>query len=315
MWEEFATPAAALRYIKSEGSPSTLQQVQIERAAKISKARNGFEFSFEAPTGGATAKPPPKPAPTTAHTPSVASYVQVQSLSCCGSCRGRFCGVTTTCSQCPFPFFGRHQKINCPISSVFDGRDTILTEAQVHGAIPPPIPPPPPTLWQSLGNPSKKKPGCRYKEVCIHTHSFLIQTPNQSLKRWENATTGHNDEATNLQNIEFRYFEFLRLLERLSDTVRSLNLHHLGVYAIFLGNLRPVWGKFYTHLHNMGAGGRNACKPRKVPANRWVPKPQPLYHQKRGRRGLQSAPWVWGNISTAPGYTAALPMGMDSPGG
>ena len=49
MWQEFATPAAALRYTKSEGAPSNLQQVQIERAAKNSKARNGFEFSFEAP--------------------------------------------------------------------------------------------------------------------------------------------------------------------------------------------------------------------------------------------------------------------------
>ena len=52
MWQEFATPAAALRYTKSEGAPSNLQRVQIERAAKNSKARNGFEFSF-APTGGA----------------------------------------------------------------------------------------------------------------------------------------------------------------------------------------------------------------------------------------------------------------------
>ena len=34
MWQHFATPAAALRYIKSEGAPSNLQQVQIERAAK-----------------------------------------------------------------------------------------------------------------------------------------------------------------------------------------------------------------------------------------------------------------------------------------
>ena len=61
MWQEYATPAAALCYIKSEGAVSTLQQVQIERAAQNSKARNGFEFSFEAPTGGASAKPPNQP--------------------------------------------------------------------------------------------------------------------------------------------------------------------------------------------------------------------------------------------------------------
>ena len=64
MWKEFATTAAALRYVKSEGAPSSLQQVQIERAAKNSKPRNNFEFSFQAPTGAAAAKPPPKPAPT-----------------------------------------------------------------------------------------------------------------------------------------------------------------------------------------------------------------------------------------------------------
>ena len=98
MWQEFATPAAALRYTKSEGAPSNLQRVQIERAAKNSKACNGFEFSFETPTGGAAAKAPPKPARTTAHTPSVASYVEVLSSSYCASCRGRLCGVTATCS-------------------------------------------------------------------------------------------------------------------------------------------------------------------------------------------------------------------------
>ena len=100
MWQEFATPAAALRYTKSEGAPSNLQHVQIERAAKNLKARNGFEFSVEAPTRGAAPKPPPKPARTTAHTPSAASYVELLSSSNYASCRGRLCGVTATCSQC-----------------------------------------------------------------------------------------------------------------------------------------------------------------------------------------------------------------------
>ena len=53
-WQEFATPAAALRHIKAEGVPSTLQQVQIERVAKNSKPNNGFEFSYMPP---ATATP------------------------------------------------------------------------------------------------------------------------------------------------------------------------------------------------------------------------------------------------------------------
>ena len=99
----FATPAAALRYTKSEGAPSNHQPVQIECAAKNAKARNGFEFSFEAPTGGVAAKPPPKPARTTAHTPSVASYIEVLielSSSYCASCRCRLFGVTAICSQC-----------------------------------------------------------------------------------------------------------------------------------------------------------------------------------------------------------------------
>ena len=56
LWQEFATPATALRYIQSEGAPSTLQQVQIECVAKNSKERNVFEFSFEAPTTAAATK-------------------------------------------------------------------------------------------------------------------------------------------------------------------------------------------------------------------------------------------------------------------
>ena len=38
-WQEFPTPAAALRHVKVEGAPSTLQQVQVERAPKNSKPR------------------------------------------------------------------------------------------------------------------------------------------------------------------------------------------------------------------------------------------------------------------------------------
>ena len=57
-WQEFSTPAAALRHIKAEGAPSTLQQVQIERAAKNSKPRNGFEFSYNPPAAAAPQQPP-----------------------------------------------------------------------------------------------------------------------------------------------------------------------------------------------------------------------------------------------------------------
>ena len=61
-WQEFAPPAAALRHIKAEGAPSTLQQVQIERVAKNSKPRNGFEFSYtplpQQPPQSQAASPP-----------------------------------------------------------------------------------------------------------------------------------------------------------------------------------------------------------------------------------------------------------------
>ena len=56
-WQEFATPAAALRHIKAEGAPSTVQQVQIERAAKNSKPRNGFEFSYTRPATATSTVP------------------------------------------------------------------------------------------------------------------------------------------------------------------------------------------------------------------------------------------------------------------
>ena len=56
-WQEFSTPDAALRHIKAEGAPSTLQQVQIDRAAKYSKPGYGFEFSYNPPAASAPATP------------------------------------------------------------------------------------------------------------------------------------------------------------------------------------------------------------------------------------------------------------------
>ena len=61
------------RHVKPEGVPSTLQQVHIERKPENSKLGSGFEFLFQAPTA-AVAKPPPRPALTISHTPSVASW-------------------------------------------------------------------------------------------------------------------------------------------------------------------------------------------------------------------------------------------------
>ena len=100
-WQECATPAAALRHVKAEGAPSTLQQVQIERAAKNSKPRNGFEFSLKPPTAASPHQSPQSQAasaPTT--TQSIGTFVEVLSSSNCDSCRGKLCGVTSSCSQC-----------------------------------------------------------------------------------------------------------------------------------------------------------------------------------------------------------------------
>ena len=74
-------------------------------------------------------------------------------------------------------------------------------------------------------NPPKKKtqPAGLYKYV--HTKKILIQPRNQSYKRWENGTLGHKAQATNVQNTTLQRFEFLYLVELLSDTVRFLNLH------------------------------------------------------------------------------------------
>ena len=76
-WQEFATPAAALRHIEAEGAPSTLQQVQIERAAKNSKPRNALS-SHTSPL-----PPPQQPpqsqaaSPPTTTTQSIGSFVKV----------------------------------------------------------------------------------------------------------------------------------------------------------------------------------------------------------------------------------------------
>ena len=107
-WQEFATPAAALRHIKAEGAPSTLQQVQIERVAKNSKPRNGFEFSYTRPATAlsshtrALPQQPPQSqaAPTPTTTQSISGFVEVLGSSYCSSCRGKLCGVTSSWSQC-----------------------------------------------------------------------------------------------------------------------------------------------------------------------------------------------------------------------
>ena len=78
---------------------------------------------------------------------------------------------------------------------------------------------PTPTLLQSMGKPTKTKPLLSVYIVCIHTHSFRIQTSNQSFKRWENATLGDKAEATKLQIIEFLCFDLFRMVELLSDSL------------------------------------------------------------------------------------------------
>ena len=67
----------------------------------------------------------------------------------------------------------------------------------------------PSTPGSAWANPPKKKtqPAGLYKYV--HTNNFLVQTRNQSYKRWENATWGHKAQATNVQNTILQCFEFL----------------------------------------------------------------------------------------------------------
>ena len=77
----------------------------------------------------------------------------------------------------------------------------------------------------------------------------------------------HQAEATNLQNIEFLCFEFLRLVVLLSDTVRCTDLHHfLGICATFLGNLRPFGEKFTPIYTTWGLGAETPVNTRKLPA-------------------------------------------------
>ena len=75
--------------------------MQIERAAKNSKPRNGFEFSYNPPAAATPQQPPQSQAaspPTT--TQSIGGFVEVLGASYCSSCRGKLCGVTSSCSQC-----------------------------------------------------------------------------------------------------------------------------------------------------------------------------------------------------------------------
>ena len=84
----------------------------------------------------------------------------------------------------------------------------------------------------------EQNPSCRYIQVCTHTFIFNPDT-NPIIE-----TVGkHTNEATNFQNTELLCFEFLGLVELLSDTVLFVNLHHfLGIYAIFL-EIYAVLGK------------------------------------------------------------------------
>ena len=112
-----ATTAAALRYVKSKGAPSSLLQVHSERAAKNSKPHNGFEYLFQAPNGTAVAKPPSKPA-STMHVPhtvgrplhSSAEFIVLFELP-----RSVMLGPTT-CSHC-----GRGSMSNASLSWWPDG--------------------------------------------------------------------------------------------------------------------------------------------------------------------------------------------------
>ena len=65
----------------------------------------------------------------------------------------------------------------------------------------------------------------------------------------------HKAEVTNLQNTELLCIEFVGLVELWSDTVLVVNLHHfLGIYAIFLWNLRRFGGNLHPFTQYGGRG-------------------------------------------------------------
>ena len=70
----------------------------------------------------------------------------------------------------PFPLFAMRQKISC----VFEGRNTFLTHARVHGAIPNPIPPPQPPAVH--GQTHQKKPWLSVY-ISMYSHTFF-SNPN-----------------------------------------------------------------------------------------------------------------------------------------
>ena len=157
-----------------------------------------------------------------------------------------------------------HQKISCPINSVFEGQYTILTQARVHGAFPKPHTPPPPPPRQSIGKPTKKKPWLLvYTSMFPHTF-FFNPMPKPIIEAVGKRHFGSQDRSNQPSNTEFLCFEFLKLVELLSDTVCSVNLRHcLGIYAIFLGNLRRFGEKITPIYTTWGLGCVN---PHKSPA-------------------------------------------------
>ena len=67
-------------------------------------------------------------------------------------------------------------------------------------------------LWRSGGrvrHVTHTLPASIYKYVYTH---FLIQTPNQPCKRWENATWGHKAQATNHKTLHYLFMSFAHWL-------------------------------------------------------------------------------------------------------
>ena len=87
-------------------------------------------------------------------------------------------------------------------------------------------------------------------------HTFFFNPNTEPIwKRWENTTSGHKAEATNLQNTNLLCFEFEGLVELLSDPVLFVNLHNfLGIYTTFPGNLRH-FGENFTPIYTMSVPG------------------------------------------------------------
>ena len=85
-------------------------------------------------------------------------------------------------------------------------------------------------------------------------------------KTWaSDSDSSAESTSSSRSSIKFLCFEFLGLVELLSDTVCFVNLHHfLGIYAIFLGIYAVLGGSLHPLTQSGGWGFEKPVNPRKL---------------------------------------------------